>query len=177
MKPFGKLENELIELCHQYPPNLDAIKAKIAEGADVNAYDDDRTVKTSLLAEVIYNYGWNLSDKNSAEDYNCEYLPAIVTIILDAGFDVALDDGRYGAMALAHLRFCATDRRILEVAKLLLNAGADPHVAPYEDEPYGSAIEDIRFETQIYPDETVRNDLLWDLADLLECYPHQRRDL
>ena len=145
MKTFGKLEEELIDLCQQCPPDLEAIRAKIAEGADVNANDGDEWVKKSLLAEIIYNFGYDEEDLKIKE-FGCQYLCDVIRIILESGFDVTLDEGRYGAMALSHLIFCYTDEHVLDAAQLLLNAGADPRIAPYADEPRETTIMIVDFD-------------------------------
>lgn len=169
MKVFGKLENELIELCHQCPPDLKAIQAKIAEGADINAHDGEQYAKSSLLAEVICNFGYSELPQN-VQPYSCEYLPAVIKIFLDAGFDVQLDEGRYGAMALGDLIFCYTDKYIFDAATLLLDAGADPTIIPYEDDPSESVLEMIRFDAWFRSTEGDKEEsaLLYELADLIE---------
>ena len=169
MKTFGKLENELIDLCHQCPPDLEAIRSKIAEGADVNANDGDAQTKKSLLAEVIYNFGW-VEENDSIEKYGCQYLCDVIQIILDAGFDITLDEGRYGAMALSHLIFCYTDEHVLDAAQLLLNAGANPSIAPYADEPHETVITMVSFDASVrlYDGDIEEFEILDSLTEMLK---------
>ncbi len=169
MKTFGKLENELIELCQKCPPDLEAIRAKIAEGADVNANDGDEWTKKSLLAEIIYNFGYDEEDLK-IKVVGCQYLCDVIRIILDAGFDVTLDEGRYGAMALSHLIFCYTDKHVLDAAQLLLNAGADPRIAPYADEPKETTIMIVDFDASVrlYDGDFEEYEILDNLAKMLE---------
>lgn len=170
MKVFGDLENQLIDLCHQCPPDFEAIKAKIAEGADVNAYDCyGEEVKHSVLAEVIHNFGY--AEDKDFEKYGCQHLTEVIQIFLDAGFDVRLDEGRYGAMALSNLKFCYTDKHILDAANLLFGAGADPSILPYLGEPPSETVyEIIRFDASFREHEGDTDDaaILFELADLIK---------
>lgn len=171
MKIIGELEKQLIDLCHQCPPDLEAIKAKIAEGADVNANNGGAISRDSLLSEVIYHFGYIDLD-NHSEKYGCKFLPDVIKIILDAGFNVTLDEGKYGAMCLSNLILCVIDKYILDAAKLLLDAGADANIAPYDDTPYDSALQIIWNEESFLRCEWEYEDaaILYQLGELIESH-------
>ena len=61
-------------------------------------------------------------------------LPDIVDFFLKHGFDVARDEGRYGAMCLMNLIHSSNDDNILSAAKILLEAGANPAIPPVAGE-------------------------------------------
>lgn len=148
---YGKLERELIELCREYPPDFDAIHAKIAEGADVNAGD----VYSNIVSEIIYNYGWiyDSSDGSVHKANSGEYLPAIVKILLDAGFDVSHCDGAYGGDALWNLIFSPACKACFKVAEMLLKAGANPRYIPPDE--CDDVIEAVRYDGLFTMHETL----------------------
>ena len=142
MKRISKLEKELIELCHQCPPDIEAVNAKIAEGADVNAM----TSYEPVLADVICGFGKKLTEYGY-EDYSCQLLPDIVRVFLDAGYDVSRNNGFHGGFALFELTNCCPGPEILDAARILLDAGADPDVCPFDDEPEDTVIDLIWYES------------------------------
>lgn len=118
---FGELENRLIEACRRCPPDMTAIEAILNEGADINAVSA-KSGNTPLSA-VILNYA-------AEPGMDGARLPDIITFFLEHGFDVARDEGRYGAMCLMNLIHSSNDDNILSAAKLLLEAGANPKISP-----------------------------------------------
>lgn len=148
IKNFTQAEKNFIDLCHEFPPNLDLIHQKLKNEINPNAFEEDYsnvTCRTYLLPEVIYNFGF---DENNfkIKRVGCRYLPDIIRLFLEAGFDPSNDCGRAGSDAIASLIFCLPDYYLLPSAELLLAAGADPKIANASDEPYEDAIERIHFE-------------------------------
>lgn len=168
---YGKLERELIELCRAYPPNFDAIRAKITEGADVNAGE----IYSNIVSEILYDYGWLCGCGDENEMCSGEYLPAIIKICLDAGFDVSRFAGAYGGDALWSLVFTPSCREIFEVAEMLLKAGADIRYIPPDE--FEDVLEAIRFDGLFEIDETraqyglARGELTYRLFLFLRDWP------
>lgn len=146
MEKYRPIDKQLLEACQDYPPDFGVIKALLEQGADVNAVsaaDPDEC----LLTEIIFDYPWIFWMREDAcarcEDENCDgcslnypdadgrYLPQIIRLFLEHGFDAR---SRMGAMALVDLTHCHRDRYILDCCKLLLSAGASPEMAPYSDD-------------------------------------------
>ena len=146
---YGKLEQELIDLCLTYPPDFDAIRGKIAEGADVNAGATD----SNIISEILYNYGWDWEGGTPNIGYSGEYLPRIVQILLDAGFEVSHCGGAYGGDALWNLVFAPPCRACFEVAEILLKAGANPRYIPPDD--YEDVLEAVRFHGALAMDDSL----------------------
>lgn len=134
---LGSLEKELEKCMDQYPPDYERAKALLKEGADINAFAefDNET----LLSEIIMNceafdpcaYCSDRDCDNCNEDKDDEetgkhYLLEIIQFFLDNGYDVTQNDGHHGSEALRALCWSTYDKAILEAAKLLLDAGADP---------------------------------------------------
>ena len=142
MNKSKSLEEQLVSICHESPLDLAAVRAKIAEGADVNADRGD-----SVLADAIFHFG--------VDEGNCRMLPALVRTFLDAGYDVHRKNGLYGALSLFNLTLCFPGPEILEAAQLLLDSGADPDIAPFEDTPNDTVI-----------------DLIWDESDF-QCIEYR----
>ena len=117
---YGERELRLLEACRAFPPNFDTINAIIDEGANLNAKNEGDG-ENNLLSDIILNYGDQLG-------MNGVRLPEIVKLFLERGFDVSLDEGRYGAMCLINLLHSSDDDYIIEAAKLLLAAGANPDI-------------------------------------------------
>lgn len=142
---YGLYENELLRECQTYPPNLHKIQTLITNGANVNASDNDDI----LLGEIIMGYGWRARPKcddcekedeacdtcpeNADNHYGGFYLPVLIKLFLDNGFDASVRDGAYGGICLRSLSWSSYDKYILEAAKLLLDAGADPEYKMEED--------------------------------------------
>lgn len=137
--PYSELENKLRACAESYPPDFEGMKRLLAEGADINACDEH--LEETLLTEIIMGYP-ECKDINpcmtcsQAEDcdtcdqkrdnYDSSYLPTIVRFFLENGYDVNKLDGFFGAAALRALSWSSYDKCILEGAKLLLDAGANP---------------------------------------------------
>ncbi|HIS44617.1 MAG TPA: hypothetical protein IAB47_04520 [Candidatus Scatomorpha merdigallinarum] len=122
---FSELENRLVEACKRCPPDMAAIEAILGEGADVNATAANSG--ENPLSAVILNYAAEPGMDSST-------LPDIVEFFLKHGFDVARDEGRYGAMCLMNLIHSSNDDNILSAAKILLEAGANPAIPPVAGE-------------------------------------------
>lgn len=139
---FGKLEYLLLDECQKYPPDFEKIQQLIDEGADVNASDDDDNMLSylffaytdDLLVDYLIKNGRKKEINNYQGDkiFDCRYLPQIVRLFLENGFDVnkiANPGGKYpcpyGGTALADLAYAGGDEHCVEVAKLLLDAGIE----------------------------------------------------
>ncbi len=168
MKKTKSLEDELVELCHACHPDLSAIRRKIAEGADINAMVSSGTV----LSDAICGFG-KLCDEG-----DCSLLPELVKTFLDAGYDVSLDDGCHGGLALYELTNCYPGKEILEAAQLLLDAGANPDVCPYDDEPEDTVIDLVWHESdyQALEGDTARMQLYDQLLELLKSKSKKKWD-
>ena len=126
---FDELEKRLVEEGRRCPPDFERMKALVMAGADVNACSDDFDEEQDTPLSLIY-LGY-LHD-NIGE--NGRYLPELTRFFLENGFDVHEDEGRHGAACLQNLTWSSYDQYILEAAKILLEAGADPNVVLYGDE-------------------------------------------
>ena len=121
----------------QYPPDFDGAKKLLQEGLDINLITD--LDGETLLSEIIMDCeafdpcGYCITrdcetclvDKND-EQTGKHYLVEIIQFFLDNGYDVTLNNGRHGVEALSALCWSTYDKAILDGAKLLLDAGANP---------------------------------------------------
>ncbi|MCR5814367.1 MAG: hypothetical protein K6G15_07735 [Desulfovibrio sp.] len=178
LRKFTKAEEDFIDLCLAYPPDLGLIRKKLASEIDPNAYEETECNngeidKEFLIFKVIYTFGFVESDlENGVKVVGCRYLPDVIRLFLEAGFDPAQDEGRAGSYALGHFIFCATDRYLIPAAKLLLDAGADPRIAPTIDEPYEDALEMIRFDASVrgLDGDHHESKTLYELYEFMENY-------
>ena len=123
------LEARLIAECQKFPPDMVELRKIIDAGADVNAKVDDENV----LSGIILGYPDGANGASTAGS-DGRYLPAIISLFLASGFDVRKDNGAAGASCLQNLTWASHDDYILEAAKLLLDAGADPSIDLDADE-------------------------------------------
>lgn len=148
---FSELGNRLYEACTDYDPDFDKIEQLIAQGININAVSDDEPEQT-LLSKIIYGHPQvrdilffcieadDCKDCKYYEDCDIRvrdadgrHLPQIIKVFLDHGFDCSRRNGQAGAMCLQNLTWSSGDRYILDAAKLLLDAGADPDCASFSD--------------------------------------------
>lgn len=104
-----KEEKELLELCSQPVPDLDAIKQYLSSGIDLNREIDD---ENNLLTELYRAYPFYTEQASFA--------PLITRLFIDAGFDVT----RHGFNCLYALRFSIYNQYAGETAKVILEHGA-----------------------------------------------------
>lgn len=147
-KLFHMTEEFVLSL-EEYPPNFRKAKELLGKGVDINfeGYDDE-----PLISDLIMGYPvqkamnpcmiceeYDRCDDNSCaktkEAYDSKYLPDVIRFFLECGYDVTKGEGRFGAEALHALCWSTYDKTMLEAAKILLSAGADPRypVADGED--------------------------------------------
>ncbi len=127
--------HKCMEAC---PPDLDAADQILAQGLDIN--ERGSSEGESLLSDIMFCYPLNTAIEicGNCAGYACDncaynrdrydgrYLPAVVRFFLEKGYDVHRAGGKYGAYALKNLCCASADPYILDAAKLLLDAGADP---------------------------------------------------
>ena len=118
----------LTEIMEKKPIEWTAFDAVLSSIEDIN-YLDERAEET-ILTEFLLDWGYY---RDGAP------MPEAVRHFLDKGYDVKMNDGRNGGLALSELRWSSYDKFILEAAKILLDAGApieykDPHAEPGEEE-------------------------------------------
>ena len=134
---YGKYEDKLLELMAE--GNADFVQADklIALGADVNASGDNND--ENILSYIILEYRMNHRKNVGKKLYN------IVEYFLAKGFDVNKNDGQYGVACLESLIFATFDSYTIDLAKLLLNAGA--RCFSYDDEYNYDALQE-NFSTE-----------------------------
>lgn len=160
---FGPLETQLQEAAGAYPPDFETMERLLGEGADINACTDEET----LLSEVICGYP-EMAGGEEVEQRDGRYLPEVVRFFVEHGYEVRRRDGAHGGQALMALSWASYDRYILDAAKILLDAGADPLYR--EDDQ--SVLEWIGMKTSaaIPVDDSLEQEcLFWVLYDLLEA--------
>lgn len=132
---LGSLEKELEKCMNQYPPDFECAKMLLQNGTDINATTDFEG--ETLLSDIIMYYvdinpcrhctSKECSDcADNDNEYDHHYLPEIVRFFLKNGYDVTRGNGAHGGEALYALCFSTYDKYILDAAKILLDAGADP---------------------------------------------------
>ncbi len=92
-------------------------------GDDIN---DRINPEETLLSELFGNYSYQDGGK----------LLRLVKLFLECGYDVKANNGFNGGMCLCQLCWASYDRYILDIAKLLLDEGADPFFSLEEEEDY-----------------------------------------
>lgn len=174
---FNTSEKEFIGLCHAFPPDLSLIRQKLFEKINPNSYTEHTTyngqiIRQYLLSEIFYYFGFDDSDIENIRELGSQYLPEITQIFLEAGFDPAGDDGRAGSDAIASLMYCCPDEYIIPTAKLLLDAGADPRIAPTKNDPHEDALEQIYYDATVWDDESRhhRAKILFQLYEFISDY-------
>ena len=140
---FNELEEKFLYCAKAIPPKFDEMKRLLAEGVDINAYDS--CLGETLLSDAILGYpSMEYPDCDGCSAINeCEdkclltndeehsagsaFLPSVVQFFLENGYDVTLRNGEYGGVALKSLSWSTYDQYIIDAARLLLDAGADPN--------------------------------------------------
>lgn len=127
---------KLADACKAYPPDLDKIRVMLDSSIDLNVVspNDD---EENLLSEIFLGYPDECYFDRiySVDEYpDGRYLPEIVKLFLEHGFDCSCDNGKAGGLCLMNLTFSSHDKYILDAAKLLLQAGADPLCDAYDSD-------------------------------------------
>lgn len=159
---FGTLEERLQEAASAYPPDFEKMEQLLRDGADINAYTEDDT----LLSELIC--GYSVDYEEEGEERDGRYLPELVRFFIEHGYAAEERGGAHGGQALQALSWASYDRYILDAAKLLLDAGADPL---YREEEQ-SVLEWIGTKTSaaIPVEDSLEDEcLFWVLYDILEA--------
>lgn len=152
MWDYTEKEKELLALFKCNPPDYEAVRQLLLSGEiDVNAGDEE----DSLLTELYSRYG----HADPAYDYfTCDGVPLvkITRLLLELGLDIRRNNGRIGALALTVLIFNHVQDYILEVTRLLLDAGLDPEYLFEEDDE--DLLEEVRFDAIFEMDESTSHD-------------------
>lgn len=146
---YGEIGDKIIDLCADYPPDFGKIIELMETGFDLNTLCDAEGYYENMLAKVFYGYpdiiGFREDVCEKCIDESCEgcslnypeadgrYLPHIVKLFLEHGFDCSRNNGRMGSVCLSYFIWSSRDKYILEAAKILLEAGANPEAISYED--------------------------------------------
>lgn len=120
--------NTLTEIVDKDPIDWTAFDAVLSSIEDINYLDE--SAEETILTEFLHDWGYY---RDGAP------MPEVVRHFLAKGYDVMMNDGRNGGLALSELRWSSNDKFILETAKILLDAGApieymDPYAEPGEEE-------------------------------------------
>jgi hypothetical protein len=138
IRKLSDLDAALERAVGQYPPDFKMAKDLLAQGANINAegYLDSET----LLSNIIMGYPRDAamnpcmqckSDEcdeclHEYREFDSKFLPEIVRFFIENGYDISKDNNRFGGEALYALCWSSYDSAILDAAKILLDAGADP---------------------------------------------------
>lgn len=152
--PFYEKERELIKAIYQTEPDYTLAEHLIANGANINAKDNNEKYSNNLLAFLLYLafddvcFSDNMSDKEivAANDKVGELMGSLIDFFIAHGFDVTLENGHYGASCLYEIALCAPDDYIIPLTKKLLNAGAKDGY-PYVDDDYETTSQSIDFDS------------------------------
>lgn len=146
---YGVLEDQLIDLFRSGPPDFEAAKELLSQGANLNAVSE-KSEGENILSEILRGY-WYAGQDIDADDY--DYRAAhkenpnlgnsmiqIVAFFLDHGFSVHKHNGQFGAHCLYALVLSVFSAHMLTAAKLLFDAGArnvpiddhDPSETPWD---------------------------------------------
>ena len=159
--PINEKSQRLLDTLMAIPPNFCAAKRLLQQGADINAREDSDG--TPLLAQIIMDCFYDSESK---------YLPAVVRFFLENGYDVHKENGKYGGEALYALCYSTYDKYILDAAKLLLDAGADPlyvtDTVPEEVTVLHVVSEKASAGIPVY-DSLEQECLFWVLYDIMEA--------
>ena len=135
---------DCLEFIHKYehitdpviandPPDFSELDKALEEGLDINIFDTSETSKDmqdTLLSLILADHGEFLE----LDEY--PQLPVIVRYFLEHGYNVKLNDGYNGILALYALVYpFAYDKYTVEAAKLLLEAGVQTDVPVFPDDP------------------------------------------
>ena len=131
------MEKAFLQCLYQYPPDFDTAKELLKKGVNINAItsSDDETLLSDIImdCEAFDPCAYCVSkdcdtcvDESPDIDTEKHYLLDIIKFCLDNGYNVNENNGRHGSEALRALCWSTYDKAILDAAKLLLDAGADP---------------------------------------------------
>ncbi len=145
---YSDIGDKIINACSDYPPDFKKITDLLNTGFDLNTLSP-HGYNDNMLSDIIDSYPSTRELRyvycESCREASCEdcdlnypeadgrYLPYIVKLFLEHGFDCSKDNGKAGAQCLANLISSSSDKYILDAAKLLLEAGADPNFIIFDD--------------------------------------------
>lgn len=142
---YGEIGNRLVHECIAYSPDLRLIRELLGSGIDLNMVSEENKKNDwdkyeTMLSEIIMDHADSYeNNKGFCRDcekdicYGCphrspdgRYLPEIVRLFLEYGFDCSAQEDMAGVICLKNLTWASYDEYILDAAKLLLKAGANP---------------------------------------------------
>lgn len=150
--------SKLSAITEQTPIDWEAFDTVLKGLEDINAYDSkyEETILSEFIMDGDFcNRGFVLAD--------------VVHHFLACGYDVSANDGLNGGLALHSLCWSSYDHHILDVAKVLMNAGAPVNYRTNDDAPNkkpNGLLGSIGWE--ISGAWMVDNDYAW--ANTLEAY-------
>jgi hypothetical protein len=137
MAVFGDLEDQLLEVFSTgREPDYAAARRLLDSGADINAVpleEDEEERGRNLLSDFFLNQ-WEAANYNDTWELVARHMPDVVRFFLSSGFNVHKQDDAFGAYCLQELIFAVREPQVLEVAKLLLQAGAR-NIRLYDETP------------------------------------------
>ncbi len=130
----SELFDSIVSACEPEQVDWANVSALIASlGSAINDRYEDGTVLSELYMDIdAYNQGQKLLE--------------ITRIFLSSGYDVHANDGMNGGECLRSLCWSSYDGFILEIAELLLDAGADPNYSYSDDSEKSGILDDISWK-------------------------------
>jgi len=190
MSKEKSLVEKFLEYANQFPPNFEGMEEVINNGLSINEYDQTSCGVFTLFSSVFTNYCANWKNDHMAclfcdnverEIDRCQicpygfwvgrngkYLPQIASFFLEHGFDVSLCNGEFGFWSLIDAVQSSFDKYAIEVVKLLLEAGANPHCCN-ADESITSYIQKY-IEEKIEDEESEEAFILKNLLNIIDEY-------
>ena len=123
---YGKIEDMLVEACLEYPPDFEKIKGLFALKPDINM-----VLKDALYENMVYDIMIRYTkinkpcdvrvakEKDGLPEADCRYLPQIVTMFIENGFDAKGNDKKAWFSKLLN---STEDKYIIEACNILLKA-------------------------------------------------------
>ncbi len=120
---FDEAVEALCKIANREPIDWEAFDNVLSQIEDINQWDDraDETILSDFFKSVDALH-------------NGQKLVHATRCFLAHGYDVKANEGRNGGLALSSLSWSSYDRYVLDVAKLLMDAGAPLDYPPYEDD-------------------------------------------
>ena len=130
----SELFESIVRACEPEKVDWAKVSSLVASlGSAINDRYEEGTLLSELYTEVdAYKQGQKLLE--------------ITRIFLSSGYDVRANDGMNGGECLRNLCWSSYDGYILEIAELLLDAGADPNYSYSDDSEKSGILDDISWK-------------------------------